>query len=153
MLQPFCMAAGFEDREMPGYIAVLISKRIIEAMAYPCLRSEMDDAPYAMIAHEARHGFSIGDIDAMKGEVLLASKCCEPRFLQRRVIIVIDDVDTDDRFAPIEQPVRCCVADKSRRSGNDEGRVDAHQLSGQPQYNGNRLSQRFRAGKCCADQP
>jgi hypothetical protein len=63
----------------------------------------------------------IGDIGAMKGEVLIVRKKRQPGLFQRHIIIVVDDVDPDDALASREQRRRDMKTDETGGPGDNHG--------------------------------
>ena len=132
MLEIGCVPAGFEQREMPGKIGAFVSKRVFKAVAHPRLRGEVDDALYAVVAHQRGDGGRIGDVEFVEGEALHPLERRQPRRLQRRVVIIVDDIDTDYPFPAGEQLMRRCMTDEPGRAGDEDGIGPLHAAAHRP---------------------
>ncbi len=66
---------------------------------------------------------AVCEIELHKGEIGLALQDVEARFLQLRIVIVVDDIEADDLAAGRQQALRNVESDKARGSG-DQQRID-----------------------------
>src|SRR4051812_25323862 len=94
-------------------VAFDVGVRIFQAVAHPRLGSEVNDPIEWTIGKTALNSCRIGKIGAVEGvfAARLRSqlpKKGKPRFLYIRRIVIVDNVDADDRIAPLQQP-RCDV--------------------------------------------
>src|SRR5574338_565926 len=116
------MAASPRGRQlehvaMADEVRLNIGLRVLEAVADPRLRAEVDDAVEVLCIGEPREGGRIGEVDALEGEgvaeVLLQPR--EPRLLQHRIVIIVEVVDPDDLVAAVEQRPRGRRSDEPSR--------------------------------------
>ncbi len=76
---------------------------MVDAVPHARLRREMDHADRAMLAHDRRDGWRIRHVHHAEGKSGHALQAGQPRPLQRRIVIVVEIVDPDDRLAAGEQ--------------------------------------------------
>src|SRR5204863_273551 len=74
----------------------------------------------ASLGEHLRHRGAIGDVDAVEGEALPLAEQREPRFLQLRIVVVVDDVEADDLVAALEQLRGGVEADEPGGAGDQE---------------------------------
>src|ERR1700730_17721701 len=87
----------------------------------------MHDRPEIAVAKQCRGGLAVGEIEAVKGEILELAQDREPRLLERRIAIGIEAVDAHDGAAALKQPARQAKADEARRTG-DQNRMVRHPI-------------------------
>src|SRR5205085_635174 len=89
--------------ERPGYVAVDVGARSLERIPDACLRRQMDDSLGSTV-ERGRYGFWILEITFDEVKPLLPVKeTRHARFLQARVVVVIEVVDGDDLVPTAEQ--------------------------------------------------
>ena len=122
--QVFCMIvpAGFQNAEKADDIRLDIGFRMVDGIPDACLGCKVDDQLRMVLCKESRECFRVCDVcfDECKAVVLQPA---EPRFLQGRVIVIVQIVDADDpdlRFL-LHQTVRQSSADKASSAGNQYG--------------------------------
>ena len=59
----------------------------------------------------------------MEDKVLMGGKVRETRLFQADIVIVVDDIDTDDALAARQQRQGHMIADKARRPGHHHSHV------------------------------
>ena len=78
----------------------------------------MDDPrDVGMQGRDLLHRGAVGNVGTMKRKTGKLLKYLEPGFFQRRIVVVVDDVDADDGFSAIEQFTAGVEADKSGCAG------------------------------------
>lgn len=76
----FVMAAGFEDVDEAGDVALGIRARVIERIADAGLRGEMDDDGRLRGLKQFFDGDGVGEIGFDEGKVFVGRKLCEAGF-------------------------------------------------------------------------
>ena len=113
------MRAGeLEHVAVADEVRLHIGLRVLDAVANARLRAEMDDAFELDAVRKALERFGIGEIDPLEAEAVaeLARQIVEPRLLERRIVIIVEIVDSDDVVAALEQCARGRSADEARGS-------------------------------------
>src|SRR5579872_77298 len=111
---------------MANEVRLHISLRIREAVANAGLCAEVNDAVNLKRVSKVIERLGHGKVDPLKPKsvAVLIFKERKARLLQGRIVIVTEIIDADDLATLLEQGARCCSADKSRSSGdqNSHGR-------------------------------
>src|SRR5262249_4181342 len=115
------MAAAFENVEEAGEIGVEISVRVLQRVANAGLGGEMHHRAEIAVAKKALDVSAFGEIDFMEGKFVEFAQDVQPRLLQRRIVIIVDIIETDDRLATLKEAARQRKTDKSRSAGNQDG--------------------------------
>ena len=123
MLETGGVAAGFEQRQMALQIGLLIGEGVVDTVAHPGLRREMDDPLDAAVPDQRLDVIGVRDVHFDEAETLQVLKIGEPGMLQRRIIIIVQIVDPDHRFAARDQPRRNRMADETGGTGHENGRI------------------------------
>ena len=110
------MAHLFEHVEKAKHIALDIRARVFDAVANACLRGKMHDNARFRLRKQPRGKGFFRQISLKKRKVRVFRELTQPRALERRIVIVIHAVRANDFHALLEQPLRQMVADKSRRT-------------------------------------
>ena len=100
-----------------------IGEGVDQRVPHPGLRRQIDDPlDIGMGLRNRLHRVVVGNIRFDKGKAVQLIQFRQARTFQRRVIIVIDDVDADDPFAAFcQRPTRM----KPNEAGN-AGNEDSH---------------------------
>ena len=114
------VTASLEHIEEAFDIRIRISVRIFERIAHAGLGREMNDDRKAMLREQRLRGLPIGEVGLHEGEVGLAFEDIETRFFQRRIVIVVDAVETDNLAAGRQQTLRDVKADEAGGAGNQD---------------------------------
>ncbi len=114
------MAASFQNVKKAFDIGIHIGMGMLQRIADAGLRREMDDDGKAVLRKQRLDGVAIGQIEPGKAETRVPAQYCETRFLQRGVVIMVDDIEADHRPAVAQQPLRDVEADEPGRSGNQD---------------------------------
>ena len=106
---------------MADEVRLHISLRVLDAVADPRLRAQMNDAFELVCVGKPLERFGVGEIDSFEAEAVavLTQEIVEPRLLERRIVIVIEVVDADDVVAALEEGTRSSRADEPRGSSNE----------------------------------
>ena len=97
---------------------MLVGEGVLDGVADPGLGREMDDAVGPGVAHQPLHQGRVGDVGADHAEALTALEPGGPGMLQRHLIVVVEDVDADDLFAPVQQALGHVHADEAGCAGD-----------------------------------
>ena len=102
----------------------------------------MHDAGKRTAAEQLFGRYPIDEVEAMESEMRMGAQLGDARFLERRIIIVVDAVDPDYGAACREQLAREGKADEARRAGDEDrlGRHAGHREIG--------IAALRRAGRC-----
>ena len=96
--------ASLEDVQEALRLASTYACGLDERVAHARLGREVDHALRLRLGEEAAHAVGVGDVEALEAKAARAAQEIEPRFLQPRVVVVVDVVDADDVVAAVEQP-------------------------------------------------
>ena len=118
------IAREFEQVEVADQIRLRIDVGPLDRIAYPRLRTEMDDPIEVTARERGTQRGGIGEVEMMEGETVAVRlrDVREPRPLQRGVVLVIERIDADDAIAAREQRLRGRHADEAGGSGNQRRR-------------------------------
>src|SRR5690606_32296429 len=99
--------AGFQDIEEADDVAVNVGMGIFEAVANARLGGEVDDAVELIGGEASLHRHPVAEIgpDEAVASTLPARRLLqkrEPGFLQRRIVIVVDNIEANDLVAPLD---------------------------------------------------
>ena len=115
------VAAAFEDMQEAGEVGIDISVRVVERVADPGLRGEMDRRASAVSAAKVASTAVRSPRSAlMKRKPFALLEPREARLLQRHVVIGVEIVEADHLVAAVEQPCRRVIADKAGGAGNQD---------------------------------
>ena len=120
------VSRDFQQVEMADQVGAHIGMRVLNRIAHPRLRAEMDDAVEVSAGErggEARH---VGEILVVKGEAIAAgfAKAGKARLLQANIVIGVEIVDADDLIAPRQELAGKTVTDKPGRAGDENAHFD-----------------------------
>src|SRR5271155_4083088 len=113
-------STALQNIEKAGEIGVEIGVRILQRVAHSGLRGKMHHRSEIAVAENCFHGFAIGKVDAVKRKSLKLPQHGKTRLFERRIIIGIEIVDTDDRAAAFENTSRQRKADKDCGAGDQK---------------------------------
>src|SRR5580704_13064646 len=94
------------------------------------LRREMRHIGESLRSEQPRHGTAVGDIASLETKIHVRKQLCESRFLETRVVIVIEVVDADDTPAFGGEPAREMKSDEPSRAGHKDGLTHAASARG-----------------------
>jgi hypothetical protein len=82
------------------------------------LGGKVDDVRYlGMLLRDGFHADAFADICPVKDKAWKFCENSEPGFFEGRVVVVIDDVDSDDGFAALKQSVASVKTNKTGDAG------------------------------------
>ncbi len=110
--------ASLQHIEKAFEIGVGIGMRMIDRIAHPGLRGEMDHLFKPMLRKQRTDGRPIRQIRLHETETRFRPEQIETGLLECRIVIIIHVVKTDDVTAFGQQLTRHMKADKSRRASN-----------------------------------
>src|SRR3974390_2344947 len=87
--------------------------RMLQRIAHSRLRSEMHDRAEISLAENRLGRLAFGKIDLMKTKLRKLPQHREPRFLERRVVIIVDAIDANHSAAVFQKPPRQRKADET----------------------------------------
>lgn len=99
------MPTALKDVHEALQVRVDISVRVLQRISHAGLRRQMHDVGKAGFGKEWSDGLAIGEILPDKAEGRKLPQHTEAPFLQRRIIIVIDDIETNDVPTGRRKPV------------------------------------------------
>src|SRR5580704_5155723 len=108
--------ASFQDIDEAFEVGVDISMRMIDRMAHAGLSREVDHHGEPMFRKQLAHRRTIGQIGLHETEPCILAQDIQPCLLQRRVIVTVEVVQTDDIAAFCQQLPGDVKADKARRT-------------------------------------
>ena len=115
------MAAGLEDVEVADQVGLDVGLGMGQRITHPGLRREMDDAVEIRVRPEnLGQRFGRGDIGAHETEAGPGLQALDPRLFERRIVIVVEIIDTDDLVAACEQTFGHVVTDETGGAGNQK---------------------------------
>src|SRR5712675_2957969 len=94
-------------------------------MAHPGLRREMHHLGEAVLGEQRRHADTVGEIEPDETKRRGLCELVEARLLERRIVIGVEIVETNDVAAIRGETARDMEADESRGAG-DEDRLIRH---------------------------
>ena len=92
----------FQDIGKADQIGVNISVRIDERMADAGLCGEMHHVREAVVSEQIRHAFALGNIDLFEMKIRKPGKFLYPRFLQARVVVIIEIIEPEYRVTTFQ---------------------------------------------------
>src|SRR3954468_4178679 len=106
---------------MADEVGLHIGLWVLDAVADPRLRAQMNDVFEVIGVGKALERFGVGEIHPFepKAVAVLARQIVEPRLLEGRVLIVIEIVAPDDVIAALKKGTRRGRADEPRGSSNE----------------------------------
>ena len=96
-------------------IGIDIGMGMIDRMSHSRLGRKMHDHLEAMACKQRRDRRTIHEVGLHKGEVGMLAQDLQPGLLQRRIVKVVETVETDNVAAFGKQPARGVEADEARR--------------------------------------
>lgn len=110
----------FQDVEVADQIRLRVDARVLDRIADARLRSQMHDPIEVGAGKRVLELAGVGKVLEMEAEGLaMAGQFREPGLLERRAVILVEIVDSDDLLAPCEQAPRDAEADEAGGSGNE----------------------------------
>ena len=125
--QPTCRQASSTLRN-PTRLVVRIKERV----AHAGLSGEVHDMSETVRREQVRDRGAIGEIALHELEAGVDGKLGEPRLFQRRVVVGVEIVDSDDGAAVGEQALGNMIADEPGDSGDEDRPHDACFLEPSP---------------------
>ena len=122
------VTAAFQDVDEALEIGIDIGMGMLQRVAHAGLRREMDHHGEATLSEQRLCRRTVGEVELHKAEVGLALEDIQARFLQLRIVIVVDDIEANDLPAGRQQPLRDVESDKPGGSG-DQYRIVRHAIS------------------------
>ena len=107
------VAAPFEDVREPLKIGIDICVRVLNRVAHPGLRREMDYPVGLFLSEQRRHRLAILDGHPVHGKIAMAGHAGQPSLFQRHFVIVIEIINTDDRVAAGKQTLGAMHANET----------------------------------------
>ena len=99
-----------------------VGVRVVDAVAHPGLRGEMNDADWTVGCKQLGQNVPVLEVGGDKLEAVLPGEAGQPALLQADVVIGIEVVETDHAFAAGEQALGHMKADEAC----DTGKKDRH---------------------------
>src|ERR1700704_4178060 len=106
----------FQNIDKAFEIRVDVSVRMIDRIAHPGLGREVNDLGKAMFCKQRRDRGTIRQIGLHEAEMRMLAQDIQPRLLQRRVIVTVEIVKTDNWGASGEQLMGDVKPNKPRRT-------------------------------------
>ena len=122
------VAAPLQHVDETFDVRIDIGVRVFQRIAHAGLRREMDDHRKTVVRKQRLHRAAIGKIEFLETEIGLAFQDFETRLLQLRIVIVVDDIETDDVAAVRQQTLRNVKPDEAGGTRH-EYRVVGHHFS------------------------
>ena len=119
--------AGFEDVQEPDEVALDVGAGIRNRIAHAGLRGEVDHAVERLAGKQLAHGGFVFEAALDEGEARFLAQQRQARFLERRVVVVVDVVEADDGVAAREQRAGHVESDEAGGAGDEHvhGYVDS----------------------------
>jgi hypothetical protein len=108
--------APFQNVDKTLEVGVDVSMGMIDRMAHPGLRREVNHHRKSMPGKQLSHRRTIRQVGLDELEPRILAQDIEPRLLQRRVIVMIETVQTDNVAALSQQLTGDVKADETRRT-------------------------------------
>ena len=102
------MTAAFENRRKASEIGVNIGERVDQRVADTGLRGQMNDIGKPVLLEQGGHSIAVGEIKLDEADPAGFLEITAAGFLQRRIIICIQVIKTDDVAAVIQQRSSVC---------------------------------------------
>ena len=93
---------------------------MLQRMAHPGLRGEVDHLAGAGAFEHRRHRRRVGQVDAVEFEVLVGPQSRQARLFQGRVVVVVEVVDPDHPMALGQQALADMHADEAGGAGDQD---------------------------------
>src|SRR5215472_6827869 len=116
--------AGLENVGEGDDVRLDVVMWVRQAVADPRLRSEVDHAAEAVDCKGGIDGGLVDEIGADKCKISGTGSACpfeqhQSRFLQGRIVVVVDNIEADHVVAPRDQLPRGVEADETSGTGNE----------------------------------
>ena len=98
---------------MADQISLDIGKGMIERIAHPRLRCEVNRAPDRAFPQFGGDLLVIRDIEAHELEIGMVDELRETRLLEADVVVIVEIVDADDGIAAAQKPLGKVKADET----------------------------------------
>src|ERR1051326_7460198 len=92
-------------------------------MTHPGLRGEMHHLRKAVRREQCCEARAVSQVALLEAKRGKCRKLVEPSALQRRIVIGVEVVESEDRAAPLQQASRDVIPDESCRPGDQDGIV------------------------------
>jgi hypothetical protein len=115
------VAATFQNVAKADQVGVDIGVWVVDGVAHPRLRGQMDDAPGLLSREQCRHRFAVGDVELVKTEVLMFAQFGKARLFESNVVVVVEVVHTNDRIASFKQAQSCVHTDEAGCASDEPG--------------------------------
>ncbi len=112
--------ASFEDVEKPGDIVLDIGLRVDEGLPYPRLGGQIDNHLRLLFREEPADGILIGDVHLQEFEILPRLDLPDPIDLQTDLVVVVEIVEAEDIFAPVQKFPTEMESDEAGRAGDED---------------------------------
>ena len=114
------MSAPFEDVQKADQITVDVRVRIGDRIAYAGLRREMNDPVKSLRDEQRLKPTAIAELHAHKTKARSTTQPSEACVFERRVVVVVHVVESDDLITAGEQSLGRVGADKTRRASHQK---------------------------------
>jgi hypothetical protein len=121
------VAATLEHVHEADDVAVHVGVRILQRVAHPGLRREVDDTLELLFCEQRSHALAVGDIELDEAETCVRLQSRQAVELELDVVVVVEVVQADHFVTAREQAQRRGHADEAGSAGQEDlhGRVSA----------------------------
>ena len=113
------VAAALQHVQRAGYVAVDVGLRGLQRIAHAGLGGQVHDAIKLLAPEQIRHAGGVLKAELRNAEASLGREARQAGFLQCRVVVRVQVVESDDRITAAEQLVRDGRADEAGRTGDE----------------------------------
>lgn len=114
------MPASLQNIDEAFEIGVRIGVRILQRVSDTGLGSQMHDNRKPKLFERRLHSRSVGKIELQKPKCGILLEKVKARQLERRIVVVVEIVETDDRLAGFQQTPCEMKADEPRATRDEQ---------------------------------
>ncbi len=114
------MAAAFEHVEKADDVAAHVGVGVLQRVAHPGLRRQVDGPVEGIIGEDSLHGLGVGEVEALEVERVEPFELLQPGLLEGDVVVVVEVVDTDHCGAAFEETAGDVHPDEAGGTGDED---------------------------------
>ena len=126
------VAASFEHVQEAHEIALDVRVRMRERVAYAGLRRQVNHALETVFGEQLLDRRAVAKLLAHETETRMLLEPDDARLLERRIVVIVHDIETDHLISASQQPLARVIADETGSAGDQNFRHADPQGDGRP---------------------